>query len=223
MTRADLTGQLTRTLGRARRLFDARAPRERVMITLAAAALLWMAADRLWITPAWIQWEHARAELALAEQHLQHTQRDAEQWLAIQQQRNTQLEAEWRTLQARVAHSEIGATQPGLIQSTEVLPLLAQLLTTHPGLQVRGLQSLPPQAVTNGNAGNGVPALFRHGVELTLEGPYAELVGYLQGLENAPHKVLWGGLTLKVTQHPQVLMTLRLHTLSQASGWMEMR
>lgn len=220
MTPAELPGRLAITLARARRLFDARAPRERVMLTLAAAALLWMAADRLWLSPAWTGWEQARSRLTQAQANLGQTQTDAAQWLALQSNRNTQLEAEWRTLQARAARGEISADLPGLITSGEVLPLLAQLLTTHPGLRVRGLQSLAPQPL--GPAGNA-PPIYRHGVELTLEGPYADLVGYLQGLENAPKKVLWGGLSLKVTQHPQVLMTLRLHTLSLTSGWMEIR
>lgn len=220
MTPADLPGRVAITLARARRLFDARAPRERVMLTLAAGALLWMAADHLWLTPAWRTWEQARTRLSHAETSLDQTQRDAAQLLALQSTRNTQLEAEWHTLQARAARGEIGAELPGLITSGEVLPLLAQLLTTHPGLHVRGLQSLAPQPL--GPAGNA-PPIYRHGVELTLEGQYADLVGYLQGLENAPKKVLWGGLTLKVTQHPQVLMTLRLHTLSLTAGWMEIR
>jgi hypothetical protein len=33
--------------------------------------------------------------------------------------------------------------------------------------------------------------------------------------------VLWGGLQMKVEQHPRVQLTVRLHTLSLDRGWLE--
>lgn len=66
------------------------------------------------------------------------------------------------------------------------------------------------------------PRLYRHAVELQVEGSYADLLAYLRTLEALPHKLLWGALTLQVEQHPRVLLTLRLYTLSPRASWVEL-
>jgi MSHA biogenesis protein MshJ len=66
------------------------------------------------------------------------------------------------------------------------------------------------------------PTLYRHGVELSVEGSYADLLSYLQALEALPQQLLWGNLELKVEQYPRVVLTLRLYTLSLASAWVEL-
>ena len=67
----------------------------------------------------------------------------------------------------------------------------------------------------------GGPALYRHGVELTLEGGWSDLLAYLQALETMPRRVLWGGVSMKVEQYPKVVLTVRLYTLSLDRGWLE--
>jgi MSHA biogenesis protein MshJ len=63
--------------------------------------------------------------------------------------------------------------------------------------------------------------LYRHGVELQLEGSYADLLDYLKTLEAMPQRVLWGGISLKVEQHPKAVLTLRLYTISRDRHWLE--
>lgn len=63
------------------------------------------------------------------------------------------------------------------------------------------------------------PSLYRHGVELVLEGSYIDLLAYLRALEALPQHLLWGGLQLKVGQHPTNVLTLRLYTLSRDRNW----
>lgn len=68
---------------------------------------------------------------------------------------------------------------------------------------------------------NAPPSLYRHGVEITLEGSFGELLSYLRTLEAMPQHVLWGGLRMKTAQHPTTVMTLRLYTLSRDRVWLE--
>ena len=65
------------------------------------------------------------------------------------------------------------------------------------------------------------PTLYRHGVELELEGGFNELLAYLQAMEALPQRVLWGSVSLKVQQHPRSLLTLRVYTLSRDKHWLE--
>ena len=136
-----------------------------------------------------------------------------------------------------------------LVAATDMLPLLQQLMRRHPGLKVRQFQSLghtplgatswalagpatPASAASSAAAptapsspsapdttpGNG-PAIYRHGVELTLEGSYTDLVAYLLAIEALPQRLLFGQLQLKVEDYPRVQMTLRLYTLSLDPRW----
>lgn len=69
--------------------------------------------------------------------------------------------------------------------------------------------------------GAGQQSLYRHGVELVIEGSYTDLLAYLQALEAMPQHVLWGGLSLKVLQHPTTQLTVRLYTVSRERHWLE--
>jgi MSHA biogenesis protein MshJ len=239
---ADLLDQLRAGWVRAARLFDARAPRERLLLSAAGAAVLLMLVNQLWLEPAWQAWSAARQQQNQAEAALQQLHLDAEQISAQQRLQTQQLQAELTSLRARVAQGELptDARQQGLISAAEMLPLLEQLLKQHSGLRVRALQSLgrtvlgeagpntAPAASATG-AGNAAsptsptsPVIYRHGVELSVEGSYADLLSYLQALEALPQQLLWGSLQLKVEQYPQVLLTLRLHTLSLQSAWVEL-
>jgi MSHA biogenesis protein MshJ len=75
---------------------------------------------------------------------------------------------------------------------------------------------VPPTPGTDAAGG-----LYRHGMELVLEGSFADLLGYLQAMEALPQRVLWGAVTLKVEQHPKVVLTLRVYTLSRDRAWLE--
>ena len=103
-----------------------------------------------------------------------------------------------------------------LVPPSQMLPLLETLLGRHHGLKVRSLQSLGRTVL-----GDGTPTIYRHGVELTVEGRYADLLAYLRALEQSPQRLLWGTLQLRVEQHPNMLLTLRLHTLSTDAHWVE--
>lgn len=70
-------------------------------------------------------------------------------------------------------------------------------------------------------AAAGGQSLYRHGVELVLEGGFNDLLAYVQALEAMPQHLLWGGMSLKVQQHPTSLLTLRLYTVSRDRHWLE--
>jgi MSHA biogenesis protein MshJ len=78
-----------------------------------------------------------------------------------------------------------------------------------------------PGATTATGTSTG-PSLYRHTVELGVEGSYADLLAYLQALEALPHKLLWGPLKLDVERHPNVLLKLEVYTLSPQTAWVEL-
>ncbi len=226
-------------LQRARSAFDARVPRERMLMFFVAVALVGFVADALWVTPAFKQWAQARTRHTTATAGLQRMSDDVARQGAESRAQELQQKRNLDQLRERVQRTDAELHQVGssLIPAADMLPVLERMLAQVGGLRLRAMQSLgrtelvasalpaaPPAALPAANAAStkadAGPVLYRHGFELTLEGTYADLLSYLRALETMPH-VLWGGVQFKVEQHPRALLTLRLYTLSLDRSWLE--
>jgi MSHA biogenesis protein MshJ len=91
------------------------------------------------------------------------------------------------------------------------------------------LQPAAPAAPANAAAAAGaaaapVPAkqeelLYRHGVQLVLQGSYLDMVNYMEALEHMPSQLFWGKATLEAEDYPKARLTLTLYTLSLDTKW----
>ena len=228
----DQLDRLRALVARGRRAYEARVPRERLLLVAAAAGVLWMAGDSLWLGPAQQRWVAARARDAAAEAQVRQIESDLAQRVRDVSNAERQLGAEvaqWRTRIA-TGEAELRALGTGLVSAQQMVPMLDRLLGQVSGLELRSMQSLGRHQVeaAAGARAASAPAdtrsagvLYRHGVEVTVEGRYADVLAYLRALEAMPQRVLWGGLQLSVERHPKVVLTLRLYTLSEDSSWLE--
>ncbi|MDM4767781.1 type 4a pilus biogenesis protein PilO [Pelomonas sp. SE-A7] len=200
--------------------FDARPQRERVLMLGAALAVLLLLADSFWLSPAYKEWkaqtaQHQQAAAAAAQLH---------QALGLrQQQLGEKVQAQVRELQdwqQRLRQAEAALSDRGgqLVHANEMVGVLEAVIRQNAGLKLRSMQNLPRTEVDTG----GGALLYRHGVELVVEGSYAELLTYLQALQALPQRLLWGGMGLNAEQHPRLTLTLRLYTLSQDKQWLEL-
>jgi MSHA biogenesis protein MshJ len=78
-----------------------------------------------------------------------------------------------------------------------------------------------------GSAGSAeVPSqpelLYRHGVEIVLQGGYLDMINYMSTLEASPTQLFWGKARLDATQYPHATLTLTLYTLSLDEQWMKL-
>jgi MSHA biogenesis protein MshJ len=64
--------------------------------------------------------------------------------------------------------------------------------------------------------------LYRHGVEIVLQGSYLDMVDYMQALEALPVQLFWGKASLDAQQYPNSRLTLTLYTLSLDQKWMKL-
>lgn len=222
MDRAEAAAQ------RAQRAFDQRSRRERLLLIAALVAAAALLADTLWLSPALAQWNAARTRHAGASAALQRLNADIAQQATEARAIEEQLRAEVLVWRARVQQGDeaLHSAATTLVPATDMPALLDRMLARTGGLRLRSMQSLGRVELAAASAASAPapvrgPALYRHGVELSVEGPYADLLAWLQALEAMPQKVLWGGLQMKVEEHPQVVLTLRLYTLSLDRSWLE--
>ena len=64
--------------------------------------------------------------------------------------------------------------------------------------------------------------LYRHGVEIELQGNYLDMVNYMTALEALPQQLFWGSAKLDAEQYPQAKLTLTLYTMSLDDQWMKL-
>ena len=251
--RLDLAGA-SRAL---QRRFDHCAPRERLLMLGAAAAVALMMADWLWLTPALNQLQAARRD-----RHAAHGQIEAlvaenrsttERARSLQQQQQAELR-QWRS-RVQAGDTNLRLHEDSLVGADRMLDLLSKILARNAQVRVRAMTSLgrsdllnpmpavpgrtaaqasltgvSPATSPTGAGANAAataaasaapPTLYRHGVELVLEGGYGELSQALKALEALPQHMLWGSLTLRVERHPLSTLTVRVYTLSRDRHWLE--
>ncbi len=61
--------------------------------------------------------------------------------------------------------------------------------------------------------------LYRHGVEVVLQGGYVDMVNYMAALEALPSQLFWGKAKLDAGDYPTARLTLTLYTLSLDKKW----
>lgn len=236
----DVLARARTQLTRLTRRFDSRPQRERMVLLVAAAAAAFWLADKLWITPAFERSRAAATHLATARSGLDTLRAESARLQTLGAEQDRQLREDIAQARQR-ADGEANALrhyESSLIGSDHMVELLEQMLPRNGSLKVRELKSLgqvdlladaskapaaagAQGAMTHPTPSAPGPGLYRHGVELTLEGSWSDLLAYLSSLEGMPRHVLWGGMSLKAEQYPKVVLTVRLYTLSLDRGWLE--
>jgi len=200
---------------KAKLSFESRAPRERALALVVAAALAIVAGDTFFLHPA-----QARIRgLQLREESLaKPAGADAiARANAAVDQRRKQLNA-----QLLQVDSAMSAMRKEMVAPGDMKRMLDELIAGLPGLRLVHLRNLPPVVLQNptGAAESSEGRIYRHGFEVTLQGSYADLVQYLSRLEASPRHILWKRVELDASGYPAVKLVLTLYTLSQDATWL---
>lgn len=187
--------------------------RERVFIFLSIIACCSALANVVWLLPAQVA-------------HKQSTQRFDKQSADVQRARDELKSSAKPVDSTKVVRDEIAAVKirldavnqnikdvlPTAPDATPLAQVLVHLLRRYEGLTLVHTSALAPEAaVVQAAAGTAAaPVGFtRQGVELTVTGPYPDLMRYVQTLEKALPNVRWGVMRLKSEKLPPEL-TLKL-------------
>ncbi|MDO8071793.1 MULTISPECIES: type II secretion system protein GspM [unclassified Janthinobacterium] len=211
--------------------FDALSLRERLMVFGAGAAAVLFVFYFMSFNPLLAKRAALEASIAQKQSLLSATDKEVELTMLAHatdpdQEARTRLAA----LQAETASlaQALREKQHGLVAPERMVTLLEHLLRRHAGLRVVSLKTLPASAVgarqadsANGDAAARAPAplLHQHGVEVVLQGSYADMVQYMQALQAMPTRVFWGAAHLDAASYPGATLTLTLHTLSMDDTW----
>ena len=203
--------------------FDRLSLRERLLVGMGATALAGFLVYAAFLAPAELAratraGEIARkvgelAELAVQAQSLRNQAADPD---AAARARIDELRRQAGELDRR-----LGALEHDLVPPGRVAELLQRLLTPGEGLRVIAVRSLPAADLFEAKAGaQGTGGVYKHGVEITLQGSYAGLLDYLHRLEQVPERIYWDRVSLRADAYPQSTMTVTVYTLSLDRAWL---
>ena len=109
--------------------------------------------------------------------------------------------------------------------------VLEDMLNRDSHVRLVKLRTLPVSALvepvggTAGGAAATSPApaknlVYKHGIELTVEGGYLDLLEYQSRLEKLPWRMFFARTSVNSVEYPKVLMTITLYTLSLEEAWL---
>lgn len=208
-----------------RRQFDARQLNERRLIIVALIALIVYFCDLLLITPASEALKAARQRESTATVARDAMQAELNRKRLELAGRLLAAQKEQAELRKRLSdgEQELSRQQSMMAPARDMQNLLEGLLAQHGQLRLKAMRTLPPVEVqfngANGAKGasaslGAAPVLYSHGLEITVSGPFLDLVGWLRGIEQLPRRLLWSGMTLNVADGGLPTLTLQVQTYS---------
>jgi len=125
---------------------------------------------------------------------------------------------------------ELKPLSASLVTPLQMPLLLQSLLSKHKNLTLARVNTLPvapllapasaSKPARQGETRAGQGQIYRHAMEITVAGGYAELTAYADELQRVLPRPLWSAMSLKVTEYPRSEMTFTLYTLSLDLPWL---
>ncbi len=122
----------------------------------------------------------------------------------------------------------VRGVQKGLVPPTRMAAVLENMLNRSQSVRLVSLKTLPVSTLVENpvEEGKDEPAVaddhqvYKHGVEITLQGNYLDLLDYLAKLEKLPWQMFWARTRMDASDYPRVRVTLTLYTLSLDRAWL---
>lgn len=142
-----------------------------------------------------------------------------------------------RMAQAQATLAELDArleaARGTLVPPERMRPLLQDVLAARRNLKLVAMRNLPvaplldapaarPAAGKEAQAPAEAPLkVYRHGVEVVVQGGYADLAEYLAQLERLPQRVYWQRVELG-GEYPRMTLAFTVFTLSLSEDWLKL-
>ena len=213
--------------------FDALKPRERAMVFAAGAVVIGWLVFTMAIDNELTRYKRLSADLSRQQTTLAQLQtQTAELMRSAAQDPDAAGRARIAALKAQLAQfdAELRGVQQGLVPPTRMTRVLEDVLTRNSRVHLVKLKTLPVTALVDREAkgepvraatqGGADRLVYKHGIELTLEGGYLDLLDYLTRLEKLRWQMFWARTRIDASQYPRVQMTVTLYTLSLDEAWL---
>ncbi len=219
---------------------DALSLRERLMVLAAVVLVAVFVTYTVLVDPAVTRSKALATKLAQQQKELQSIQLNIQELVKRQANPDAAPLARRDDLKRQIAEidASVKNMQSGLVPAQRMNALLQDMLARNSRLQLVALRTLPvtplvekrdaadkPDAAAPASRSLDKPKaaernVFKHGVEITVQGSYADLHDYLVGLEKLPWHMFWSRASMSADDYPRVLLTVTIYTLSLDKAWL---
>lgn len=205
---------------------DALSLRERALVMLGAVMVLFLAWDWLLMSGTSARSKAVSAEIEVIQQRT--AQLNQSVTAAVQQRGsdpNAALEQTLSDVRARIEtlNASLGANAGRVIPPQEMAGVLEEVLRRQGRLELVSVRSLPRVALFEQNPDGAADlpgAVYRHGLEMEVEGRYLDVLAYLKTLESLPWQFFWDTVALESTEYPSNRVRIRVYSLNLEEGWL---
>lgn len=219
--------------------------RERAMIFAMAAVILITLVNTVLLDPQFAKQKLLSERIKQEQEKVTGTQAEIQQKVrsqAIDPDAATRVRLQALKQQSAQMQEAMRDVQKGLVSPDKMSELLESILKQNGRLRLVSLKTLPvtglnelvsTESKTAGEktaAATALPArqesqpaagfVYRHGVEVTVQGGYLDMMNYMAALEAMPWQLFWGRAKLSVDEYPKATLTLTLFTLSLDKAWL---
>lgn len=115
-------------------------------------------------------------------------------------------------------NEELGSYAAELIDPSEMALVLEEVLKEQTRLSLVSIRNTTPELLAADLEGAGT-SFYRHGLEIELEGSFADCLLYLAEIERLPWRLYWQVLDIEAADYPTNRVRLEVSTLSLNEEW----
>lgn len=124
------------------------------------------------------------------------------------------------TEEVRELDAQMQGVNRGLVPPQQMAAILKKMLARSSRVKLVRLKTLPVDYLIQRGEGDKGANVYKHGIEMTLEGGYLDLLAYLDDLEELPWQMFWAKADMNAQNYPAVRITVTVYTLSLDKNWL---
>ena len=111
---------------------------------------------------------------------------------------------------------EIEALSGKLVLPADMASVLSRVMAEQTGVRLIAMSNEPPVSLffRTGGGEDKPLVIYKHGIELTLQGSYLDVLRYLAAIENIGVRFFWERVEYQVEQYPLGEVSIEVFTLS---------
>lgn len=107
-----------------------------------------------------------------------------------------------------------------LVPPERMVGILQDILSLDQGVKLVKLRTLPVSRLREGKLADHVANVYKHGIEISLQGQYRDVLSNLDRLEKLPWRMFWSDIRMDARNYPAVQITVTVFTLSLDDDWL---
>ena len=108
----------------------------------------------------------------------------------------------------------------GLVPPQRMAEILEKMLTRDSRVKLVKLKTLPVSYLIERKEPSKGANVYKHGIEITLQGRYLDMLNYLDRLEALPWQMFWAQAQMDARNYPAVRIKVTVFTLSLDKEWL---